>query len=279
MVSVTVGQPLSGQSSRGSRGDPHAKSSLGPGLHLTPLSAAPDRWPLFLKGLSRSTGLPCPGLSCGGLGRLALPAPGARGPPGGGGGGGLPQLRGARLGALSHAAAPHLLSDSGRRSGCSVVARPPSPELQAGPKPVTPVPRSGQQLPRPLPPSTCSLVVGGGGAWLGPLGAFRAGGAGMGRQEQPGRPHPPLQFPRGRRGGNSPLHPACPCRGLCWGAELVEASREAGQRDREPAPAVECRGPGGPPLPGALRGYWELHWEGVLPSVGPRFPHPSKRVP
>lgn len=189
-----------------------------------------------------------------------LPTLGARGPPGGAGGGGLPRLRGARLGAQSHGAAPHLLSDSGRRSGCSVVARPPSPELQAGPKPVIPVPSPGQQLPRPLPPSTCSLVVVGAGAQLGPLGAFRAGEAGMGRQKQPGRPHPPLQFPsRGRRGGNAASASRLPLPWAVPGGRAGEPSREAGQGDRGPAPAVGRRGPRGPPLPGALRGYWELH--------------------
>lgn len=99
----------------------------------------------------------------------------------------------------------------------------------------------------------------------------------MGRQKQPGRPHPPLQFPsRGRRGGDAPLHPACPCRRLCWEAELAEASREAGQRDGEPAPAVGRRGPGGPPLPGALRGYWELHRERGLTFCGAPVSPPIK---
>lgn len=47
-----------------------------------------------------------------------------------------------------------------------------------------------------------------------------------------------------------PLHPACPCRGLCWEAEQVEASREAEQGDR------------GQPLPWGVRAPEDPHFPG-----------------
>lgn len=191
------------------------------------------------------------------------------------------QAAGAKLGALSHGAAPHLLSDSGLRSGCSAVAEPPSPEPQAGPKPVIPVPSPGQQLPRPLLPPPAPWWCWGGWGMVGAFrGHFKGRGAGMGRQKQPGRPHCPCcSFHQGEEGWEPGLHQPAPCRGLCWEAEQVEASREAEQGDRGQPPAVGASGPQRTPTSRGLEGVVGAPLRGALPSVGLWFPHPSKKVP
>lgn len=171
---------------------------------------------------------------------------------------------------------PHLLSDSGCRSVPSAGARPPSPGLQAGPKPVIPLPGPQLWLPRPLPPVTFSPQWG----W-GMAGAFGGGtghgGGGMGREGAAARQtshRASVLMKEGEGGWGCGLHTLS----LAVPGGLT-GCRSARRRACDP-----CHGSSGswsPPLLGPTA--WALYRDperhgGASPSLRPQFPHPSKEV-